>query len=175
MRETGCNKTSKRRYYLKILEIIVTALIALNILLSGTALAKTITVDAGGSGDYTSIQDAIDNSIEYDDYGYGYVEVCYPSDLTIIVYPGVYNESIKILYSVKIIASSSNPADTVIESEGYAIDLLGQEQLGEFLISGFTIKGADEGIHDGRYGHTLEYLTIENNIINGGNFGINKK
>lgn len=172
MRETRYDKTRRRRYYLKVLGIIVTVLIALNILLSGTALAKTITVDAGGSGDYTSIQDAIDNSIEHEEYGSEIYEY-YPSNLTIIVYPGVYHESVKALFPLKLIAYSSNPSDTVIESEGYAITLqISDSYYGEYeyLISGFTINGADAGIYD-----SMQYassLTIENNVITGGHNGI---
>jgi parallel beta-helix repeat protein len=143
--------------------IIVFALIALNILLSGTALAKTITVDDSGGCDFTSIQDAINSNI--DNMGSPI-----DSNVTITVYPGVYQESLKLLFPMNLKAYSSNPADTVIESGDYAITFSDRFS-GGFLISGFTIKGAKAGIYSSRESF-LASLTIVNNTITGGNFGI---
>ncbi|AKB69090.1 NosD domain-containing protein [Methanosarcina mazei] len=126
----------------------------------------TITVDDSGGCDYTSIQDAIDNNIV--------------SDLTIIVYPGVYKESLKFYGPLNLKTYSSSPEDTVIESEGYAIDLSDIDRSGfgsgvEVSISGFTIKGAKAGIYEeGDMEDTSDPLdvTIENNVIEDGNYGV---
>jgi parallel beta-helix repeat protein len=154
--------------------IIVTVVIALNLLFSGTAAAKTITVDDSGGCDYTSIQDAINSNIHGnigdDDY---YID----ADVTIIVYPGVYKESLKLLVPLNLKAYSLNPDDTVIESDGYALDLSDVIPTGdslEFSISGFTIRGSEAGIYeegDGAGGGPLLFLTIEDNVIAGGNYG----
>jgi parallel beta-helix repeat protein len=158
--------------------IIVTVVIALSLLFSGTALAKTVTVDDSGGCDYTSIQDAINNSIEYYEYPEGEIYYYSPSDLTIIVYPGVYQESVKVFFPLSLKAYSSNPADTVIESEGYAIyfsDYYGWLMYSGFSIYGFTINGTKAGIYEeGSIGDEAPVLDlkIENNVIVDGNYGV---
>jgi len=52
--------------------------------------AQTITVKQDGSGDFTSIQQAIDSAVNYD---------------TVLVYPGIYYEHLKIEYKNIVLGS----------------------------------------------------------------------
>ncbi len=93
--------------------------------------AAEIIVDPGGSGDHTTIQDAIDDAA---------------NDDTITVRPGTYNENVN--FSGKAITLTSNhPADrsvvdeTIIAADsGYSVTFAQAEGSGSVL-TGFTITG----------------------------------
>jgi parallel beta-helix repeat protein len=151
--------------------IILLVFIALNILILEIVDAKTVTVDISGSCNYASIQDAINSNIDNDG---NYID----RDFTIIVYPGIYNESLILSYPLNLKAYSSNPTDTVIRSEECAINLSGRALFlsgRSFLISGFTITGSDKGIYDSvgsESGENPVNIIIENNVITDGIYGV---
>ncbi|AKB37898.1 Cell surface protein [Methanosarcina siciliae C2J] len=81
---------------------------------AGSAAATTIYVDSDGSGNYTTVQDALDNAVDGN---------------TIIVRPGNYDEDLAVDVSVTLIGSSGYPTVGKIEVNR-------QSQ-----ISGLTITG----------------------------------
>jgi len=83
----------------------------------GSAAATTFYVDAGGQGNYTTIQNAVNDASEGD---------------TIIVNPGVYSERVTVDKMVILKGASDYP--TVID--GFEIDAAGTQ------VNGFTIKGS---------------------------------
>jgi PGF-pre-PGF domain-containing protein len=91
--------------------------------LTGTATADTVTVDYGGNGEYTSIQDAINNASSGD---------------SIVVKPGTYTENLIVDKSVSIVSESGNPDDTIILSESYGVDVI-HVTADNVIISGFNI------------------------------------
>ena len=82
---------------------------------------NTLYVGGSGPGNYTKIQDAIDNASDGD---------------TVFVYNGTYSEYIDICKSISLIGE--NREDTIIKSTALFIEIPGVE------ISGFHISSGDQ-------------------------------
>lgn len=119
--------------------IFIVAAIFLMILAYSPVSAREITVDYNGSGsDFRSIQEAVNSSSSGD---------------IILVYPGLYNESVGVgIQNISIISKSENPEDTTVRAfkisennitvSGFSI----QENL---IINGYYSKISDNIIFDG--------------------------
>ena len=123
-------------------------------MLAGNAMAETVTVDWNATGDYTSIQDAINNSN--------------PGD-SILVLSGNYNENLLIDKTLSITSESQNP-DTVtirpIDNQSYAIYI----NSNDVVLNGFTITGADSS--KAVFLYESSGCLIENNIVELNQYGI---
>jgi len=111
--------------------------------------AETIIVDCNGTGDYTNIQNAINNSLDGD---------------TIIVKPGTYNENL--FYNGRAITITSDPSEpnavqsTIITaSSGYSVNFDWLEGPNSVL-TGFTVTG--RGIYCSGSSPTISENTITN-------------
>jgi S-layer protein (TIGR01567 family) len=128
--------------------------ICISFVLAGNAMAETITVDLSGDGDYTSIQDAINNSYSGD---------------SIVVKSGTYMENLIIEKSISIISESQNP-DTVtirpIDTQNYAIFI----NSNDVVLKGFTVTGADSS--KAVFLYESSGCVIENIIVESNKYGI---
>ncbi|WP_269851001.1 right-handed parallel beta-helix repeat-containing protein [Methanosarcina horonobensis] len=116
--------------------------------MNGTATASpsTIYVDAEGGEDYTTIQGAINSA--------------YPGD-TIIVYPGIYTESVNVYKAnLQILSYSGNPEDTVVENLGSGYNFA--ISANNVTISGFNITGTNS---TGIYMSGISGANITNNKL----------
>jgi hypothetical protein len=110
------------------------ALITLScMLLSTTSFADVVTVATDGSGDYTSIQTAID---------------AVPTESTILVSPGVYNEIIDLgKKSLVIEGTGKDATETVIDGSGFKSTVVritgGQDE--STIIRGLTVANGEAG------------------------------
>lgn len=135
----------------------LTALLFLLIVLDGTASAGSpgpvIYVDAMGSGNYTTIQDAVNNAM--------------PGN-TIIVYPGTYNEIVDInVANLSILSYSGNPEDTIVRHIGSGHNFaIGASNV---TISGFNITGTNS---TGIYMSEVSGVNISNNKFSGIGCGV---
>jgi hypothetical protein len=103
------------------------------ILLSTTAFADVVTVATDGSGDFTSIQTAID---------------AVPNESTIQVAPGVYNELIDLgAKSLVIEGIGRDASQIVIDGTGFksSVVLIAGDQDESTVIRGLTIANGDAG------------------------------
>jgi len=118
-----------------------------------TIKGKTLYVGGSGPGNYTSIQEAIDNASDGD---------------TVYVYNGTYYEyKIGIWHSINLIGE--NKYTTIIDGRKGGLDVL-RVFVDWINISGFTIRNADwewEGIYI-----SANFNTITNNIITNNGIGI---
>ncbi|WP_292381322.1 right-handed parallel beta-helix repeat-containing protein [Methanosarcina sp. UBA289] len=139
-----------------------------------TAAASTITVDNSGEGDYTSIKQAVNNSVDGD---------------TLLVNKGVYVENVVVNKKLAIISKSGNPEDTIVQALNPG-DHVFHVTADNVTISGFNVTGTNKsGIYytgsDGtiagnklvsdKYGIYLEKaenITIENNNASQNGCGI---
>ena len=119
--------------------------------IAGSAAAATIYVDDDGSGNYTTIQDAVNDAASGD---------------TIIVNPGTYNEEITISVPDLVLVSSSQ-YNAVIKATGNAFNL----KANNITIKNFNIIGS--GSSSG-YSGVIDSssCTIQNNKISNFNTGI---
>ncbi|WP_164997748.1 S-layer protein domain-containing protein [Methanolobus psychrotolerans] len=116
-------------------------------------MAGTVTVDCNGNGDYTSIQEAINNANSGD---------------SIVVMPGIYTENIDVNKSVSIISESENPNDTTILSASSGDDVI-HVTADNVTICGFNITRlgasyADE-LYPDYYYSGIFLDRVENNLI----------
>lgn len=116
---------------------------------------KTLYVGGSGEGNYTSIQDAIDNASDGD---------------TIMVYPGKYNESIEINKTLFLMGKAINETMPIIHSNKFiTVNITAKKCVFKF----FTVMN-NYAIEDISY--TINVLSdgnvLENNIIIGGYAGI---
>ncbi|MBI9034124.1 MAG: T9SS type A sorting domain-containing protein [Bacteroidales bacterium] len=109
-------------------------IIILNLLLASSSFATTITIKQDGSGDYISIQSAINNALNYD---------------TLLVYPGTYFENInyngKTLVIGSLFLTTQDPqhiGQTVINGNqnGSCVRVCSEEGSGT-EINGITLTG----------------------------------
>jgi len=116
---------------------------------------KIITVDINGNGDFTNINEAINNS---------------PEKSTIYVKKGVYNEILNIQKELKII--SEDKYQTIInpisKENHYAIRLGAQN----IVFDGFTISNRAPGIYTNAIRISSDYIKIKNCIIHDNPVGI---
>jgi len=114
---------------------------------------KTITVDDGGEGDYTTIESAIDNAAEGD---------------TIRVWAGTYEENVVVDKAVDLIGNGS--ASTTIDGGGKG-DVV-QITADGVNLSGFTITGSGESSRDAGILVESSGCTIFNNRCIGNSYGM---
>jgi PGF-pre-PGF domain-containing protein len=132
----------------KVLSILFTVALALQII-AGSAAATTITVDDDGSGNYTTIQAALNDAVSGD---------------TIIVNPGTYPGDIIINVPDLVIVSSS-PYSAIIQATGDAFNLDANDiTIKDFNIIGSGSTSGYKGIID-----SSASCIIQNNKIS--NFG----
>ncbi|WP_319506888.1 PGF-pre-PGF domain-containing protein [uncultured Methanolobus sp.] len=98
-------------------------------------MAETVTVNWNGTGDYTSIQSAIDNASSGD---------------SIIVMPGIYAENLLVDRSVSIVSESGDPDDTAIMAADQEDDVI-HVTADNVTISGFNITRSDLSYIDEEY------------------------
>lgn len=108
--------------------------------------------------DFSTIQAAIDAANTTDGH-------------TITVYPGTYNENVKVNKPLTIRSSSGNPADTIVNAPNPNDHVL--EVTADYVsISGFTVKGAifyKAGIYIGR---NVDHCNISDNNASNNDHGI---
>ncbi len=112
----------------------------------------TIVVDKNGHGDYSTIQEAIDNATMGD---------------VIRVWDGVYNETLEIYFSIEIIGNGS--ANTIIDASESWWEPPVYICANYVNISGFNIT---KGPWDGIYIDSSNYVNIFNNTISSNYYGI---
>jgi hypothetical protein len=99
----------------------------------------TLYVGGGGSGNYTNIQDAIDDANDGD---------------TIFVYPGTYHEN-QIMIGKNISVTGEDRSTTIIDGNNAALDDCGLIRiiaLGDVTFTGFTIQDPGSTIDGNRMG-----------------------
>jgi parallel beta-helix repeat protein len=111
---------------------------------------NTLYVGGSGPGNYSKIQDAINNSHDGD---------------TIFVYSGIYKETIVIPVSITL--QGEMPTTTIIQGKWNRWVI--QEKTNNIKIIGFTLTGSNIGVYIGSNAHHTE---IAFNIITGENVGI---
>jgi len=115
-----------------------------------TAQAETITVDANGNGDHTTIQNAIDAADEDD---------------TIRVWAGVYYENVVVNKTVSIVGNGS--ANTSIEGDGngHTVTIRAdQVNLSKFTVTGASGAGK-RGVSVESDGNTISHTSCANNFL----------
>jgi PGF-pre-PGF domain-containing protein len=114
----------------KIKLILFTTILAVQVI-AGSAAATTFYVDDDGSGDFSTIQAAVNNSTAGD---------------TIIVKPGIYSGNIEVdVGSLTITSDSADSGETTIEVANSSIGFNLQPSAIGTTIKGFTIKGSGKG------------------------------
>jgi len=132
---------------------LILLLITLTIGVSFPAAAETLMVDPEGEGDYTEIQAAIDASN--------------PGD-TILVKSGTYEENLQVDRELKIWSDSRNPANTIIQAEDPAENVV-EINTDRVTFSGFGIIGSENaGVYLEEAGNCL----ISNNEVSNTGQGI---
>ncbi|MBN2603564.1 MAG: hypothetical protein JXA91_05495 [Candidatus Thermoplasmatota archaeon] len=115
---------------------------------SGSLAAKTLFVGGSGPGNYTKIQDAIDNASDGD---------------TVFVYSGMYNQGhINITKSIQLIGESRD--NTIISNDNISLIFLNtsNSQISNFTFVGYII-GCEPDLPDEKNIYNIE---ISNNKIN---------
>jgi len=106
-------------------------------------------VGGSGPGNYTSIQEAVDNAVDGD---------------TVFVYgeSSPYNESVSVAKSITI--RGEDKLTTIIDrshDKGHAFSI----KANNVIITGFTIQNTGSGVYIGGIGETASYNTVSDNII----------
>lgn len=128
------------------LTVLLAVAVFLIVAVYSPASAREITVDDNGSGaDFKSIQEAVNNSSAGD---------------IILVYPGLYNESVDIgIQNISILSNSENPEDTAVRAFKLSVN--------NITVSGFKIQ--ENLVLKGRNGELwyakIENCTVKNNIL----------
>ena len=132
------------------------SIIALSFLLinANVVAADTITVGNSGNENYTSIQQAVNKSVDGD---------------TILVNKGVYVENIDINKKLTIISKSGNPEDTIVQALN-PDDHVFHVTANNVTIKGFGLINSNSG--SGIYLDGVQYNTIANNHLRANGIGI---
>lgn len=110
----------------------------------------TVNNGTGKPADFSSIQAAVDNS--------------YPGD-TILVYPGVYVENVKIgVEDLALISASGSPSDSIVQAPSSSDDVFSVTANG-VGINGFRISGNISSPHAGIHLYGVEDCRVENNEL----------
>ena len=125
------------------------------LLISGTGVAATITIQPGGS---SPIQNAV-NSAKAGD--------------TIILKPGIYNESVKINKSSIIIRSESgNPDNTEVKSKSASANAFSLINVSYTQVNGLKFSGAKNAGYSGISLSNCNSCKIQNNKLVGNSRGL---
>ena len=116
-------------------------------LVSGGAMAITLTVDDDGPADHSSIQSAINAAQNGDE---------------VVVMPGRYREALNFLGKSITVRSQEGPGKTVVFLEGETRIVL---MNGSSTLRGFTITGGSQRVGGGVYVTDGAQAVIEDNII----------
>ncbi len=131
------------------LGVTIAPVMAQNIEKSSTSKGNWLYVGGSGPGNYTRIQDAIDDSSSGD---------------TVFVYHGTYNELVTIDKSITLLGESKST--TIIDGIDYGIAVFAQNTLISMVnISGFTIKHANTGVIISNYEDKVRNINIFDTII----------
>lgn len=118
----------------------------------GVAHSATHTVDGGGTGDFTTIQDAVDASASGD---------------TILVYAGTYNEHVTLIDGISLYGSG--PERTIIDAgAGMGGGNPAIRLANACVVSGFRITRGYTGIYGKDCSSVIMNNIIENNYGDGG-------
>ncbi len=149
----GWNKIFKKVFVILIIFILLFCLF--NFILNNNCIkakeGEKLFVGGEGIGNFTKIQDAIDNSSNSD---------------TLIVYPGTYNESILINKSINLVGLNKNLTIIKGNKSIYIISV----KSSNVNITNFTIKNGRIGIYI--YDADYSYTKILNNIFTENTEGI---
>ena len=117
-----------------------------NVNLFDENVRRTLYVGGSGPGNYSKIQDAIDNASDRD---------------TVFVCNGIYYENIVINKSINLIGE--NAKTTIIDGmeKSRTVFILASN----VLVYNFTIRNGTIGIGNSRWHENLEKITIKNNIV----------
>ncbi|MGI5992265.1 MAG: right-handed parallel beta-helix repeat-containing protein [Methanosarcina sp.] len=137
---------------IKTYSIIVLSFLLINV---NIVAADTITVGNSGNENYTSIQQAVNKSVDGD---------------TILVNKGVYVENIDINKKLTIISKSGNPEDTIIQAL-HPYDHVFHVTANNVTIKGFGLRNSSSA--SGIYLDNVQYNTIANNHLQANGIGIN--
>jgi parallel beta-helix repeat protein len=118
-----------------------------------TSRGDWLFVGGSGLGNYTRIQDAIDNTTDGD---------------TVYVFPGIYNERIRINNSIQL--QGADPLTTIIDGQNTSNDILTCVGTNA-VISGFTIFNCSMSQSCILINHTVN-CTLYGNIIHTGGYGV---
>ena len=132
------------------------SIIALSFLLinANVVAADTITVGNSGNENYTSIQQAVNNSVDGD---------------TILVNKGVYVEKVDVDKKLAVISKSGNPEDIIIQAL-HPYDHVFHVTANNVTIKGFGLRNSSSA--SGIYLDNVQYNTIENNHLQANGIGI---
>ena len=114
---------------------------------------KTLIVQTDGGGNFTCIQDAIDEAAFGD---------------TIYVRPGAYYENLVVNKTISLVGEDRNTTIINGNNSGYYTILI---QVNGVNISGFTIQNSTVGVYVGG-NKSINNTIIKNNIINNNKGGI---
>lgn len=134
------------------LSILFTLILAFQVVITGSAAATTLYVDDDGTGNYTTIQAAVNDAVDGD---------------TIIVEPGTYAGDITIAVP-DLTVISSDQYNAVIRASGNAFNLMADNiAVKNFDIIGPGSSSSYSGIVDNYF-----FCTIQNNKISNFNIGV---
>lgn len=114
---------------------------------------SVLIVKAEGSGNFSSISEAVNNSM--------------PGDF-ILVYPGIYSENIDISWSLNLSSASGKPEDTIFEAENPQEPVF-HVTANSANISGFGINGSARA---GIYLESADACNFMNNKVSGCGQGV---
>lgn len=133
--------------------IYVIVLVCLGIVTSSNAASIIVDDDGGAWADYTSIQEAINNS---------------SNGTSIFVYEGIYSENLKVNKSCILIGNGSNKSIINGSSDDYIIHVIHDD----VTITGFTIVNGSGPNQAGIYVQYIDNVTISQSILSDNTYGI---
>ncbi len=132
-------------------------MLAINLAIAGNVAAETFYVDDDGTGDFTTIQAALNNASSEDE---------------IVVKSGTYTENVDVNKTgITIRSESGNPFDTIVQSSNSG-DFVFNVAADGVKISGFNITRARGPWCAGIYLQGVKNCSIENNELSNNDHGI---